>query len=306
MQWKLIQNATELTSNFISNLMPMEIASRVLMVTPTYFDVVDAINPHMLDPKTGAPNRVHKEQAQNQWNALKLAYQNLGASLKTTEGKPGLVDMVFCANQTLPFKTQKGCNAVLLSNMENDVRHKEVEFIASFFQSEGYQLCRPPDRTPETKFEGMGDILWWPGKRLLLGGFGPRTRKSSYHFISEIVESDVVLLELIHPKFYHLDTCLAILNSQAALACRTAFTEEGWKILNTLFPQLIEVDLDEADAPYFACNAHCPDQKHVLLQKGSLKVEASLRKAGFVPVPLDTSEFIKSGGSVFCMKMMYF
>jgi N-dimethylarginine dimethylaminohydrolase len=30
-----------------------------------------------------------------------------------------------------------------------------------------------------------------------------------------------------------------------------------------------------------------------------------LREAGFTPLELDTSEFIKAGGSVFCMKLMF-
>ena len=61
-----------------------------------------------------------------------------------------------------------------------------------------------------------------------------------------------------------------------------------------------------ADAPHFACNAHSPDGKHVLIQSSATRAMHALERAGFSPIPIDTSEFIKSGGSVFCLKLMLF
>ena len=62
----------------------------------------------------------------------------------------------------------------------------------------------------------------------------------------------------------------------------------------------------EADSPGFACNAHCPDEKHVIIQKGNAQSVALIKQHNFIPIEIDTSEFIKSGGSVYCMKLMYF
>jgi N-dimethylarginine dimethylaminohydrolase len=112
-------------------------------------------------------------------------------------------------------------------------------------------------------------------------------------------------LELKDPRFYHLDTCLSILGPQTALACREAFTAEGWATLENLFPQLLICPQAEANSPGFACNCHCPDGKTVVIQKGNLRTNALLREAGFGVTEVDTSEFIKAGGSVFCMKMMF-
>ena len=191
--------------------------------------------------------------------------------------------------------------------MADDTRHKEVTFIVEGLHRKfKYEASALESRRPETKFEGMGDCLWLPGKRLLLGGYGARTSKAMYTNIAAMAEAPVVALELVNPRFYHLDTCLAILNSTSALACREAFSPEGWSMLKRIFSTLIEVPLPEADSPAFACNAHCPDEKHVFLQKGCAYTEAQLSSVGFVPRALDTSEFIKSGGSVFCMKLMFF
>ena len=39
---------------------------------------------------------------------------------------------------------------------------------------------------------------------------------------------------------------------------------------------------------------------------GANEANAKLRSAGFNVVEVDTSEFMKSGGSVFCLKMMVY
>jgi N-dimethylarginine dimethylaminohydrolase len=152
----------------------------------------------------------------------------------------------------------------------------------------------------------MGDALWLPGYRFILGGYGFRSDEKVYQKLAQITQAPIALFKLNHPKFYHLDTCLSVLNSKTALACQDAFTSEGWLLLKSIIPSLIEVPLWEADFPYFACNAHCPDGSHVLLQKGCSVTMKFLLQEGFIPVELETSEFMKSGGSVFCMKLMFF
>ena len=43
----------------------------------------------------------------------------------------------------------------------------------------------------------------------------------------------------------------------------------------------------------------------MLIQKGNPVTKEGLETAGFRVLELDTSEFIKSGGSVFCMKLQH-
>ena len=138
------------------------------------------------------------------------------------------------------------------------------------------------------------------------GGFGYRTHESVYEDVGRLTDATIVLFELKNPRFYHLDTCLSILSDHSVLACREAFTDRGWQTLNQLFSDVIRVSSVEADSPNFACNAHSPDAKHVIIQKGCTATNLALEQRGFKPVECDTSEFIKSGGSVFCMKLMLF
>jgi N-dimethylarginine dimethylaminohydrolase len=274
----------------------------IFFVKPDAFDLVAAINAHMRD-ENGELHKVDKVRAQQQWKRLVDVYQQLGLKTTIMDHRPGCPDMVFCANQTFPFLDHEGHPSVILSNMWDETRHLEVSSLASQLERLGVHVHELPERKHETLFEGMGDALWVPGRRLICGGYGFRTDARIYETIHEITGTPIVLFELKHPKFYHLDTCLSLLDARSVLACREGFTAEGWAVLQRLFQRIIEVPLHEADAPGFACNAHCPDQQHVILQKGSTETCRSLRAFGFTPVEVETDEFIKSGGSVFCMKM---
>lgn len=283
----------------------MPYARGSFFVKPTFFNVDHAINPHMLD-ESGKPNQINFDVAQKQWKALVSTYESLGLEIQIFEPLKECPDMVFCANQSLPYLNKDGKPAALMSNMQDDCRQEEVASIESSLKNLGFEISYLPERTKDTLLEGMGDALWVPGKKIICGGYGFRTHESIYSLVSERLDASVVTFELKNPRFYHLDTCLSILDDKHVIACKEAFQDDDWKNLCTLFENVIEVPLSEADSPYFACNAHCPDRKHVILQEGSVKTEAGLKEYGFTPIPLNTAEFIKSGGSVFCMKQMYF
>ncbi len=279
---------------------PMPLPRRVLMVSPDHFDVEYVINPHM----EGHVGQVDRALARRQWEALRDTYRTLGFEVHVLDGVPGLPDMVFCANQTLPFLRGDGERGVVLSRMHAPQRRDEVPHIARFFEQQGYALVSIPDEVPGS-FEGMGDALWHPGHALLWGGYGFRTDQAVYEWLARELGVRVVALHLTDPDFYHLDTCLSLLDAGTALYVPAAFDEAGRALLHRLIPNLIEVPEREA-RELLACNAHCPDGRHVLIQKGCTETVARLRAAGFEPIELDTGEFLKSGGSVFCMKLMFF
>ena len=54
-----------------------------------------------------------------------------------------------------------------------------------------------------------------------------------------------------------------------------------------------------ADALAFGLNA-CSDGRNVVLAAGAVDLADQLAARGFEPIPLDTSELQKSGGSVKC------
>ncbi len=272
---------------------------RVLMTSPEHFRVEYVINPHM----EGHIGTVDPPRARAQWEALRVAYERLGFTVSTVAGAEGLPDMVFCANQTLPYLTPGGEKGAVLSRMHAEQRKAEVDHYARFFEGEGYAVT-PLDPDLPGDFEGMGDALWHPGRYLLWGGYGYRTDRQVYDRFTETLGFPVIPLSLTDPDFYHLDTCLAPLDEATALVYPGAFDEAGLEAIRAHFRRVIEAPEDDA-RNLFACNAHSPDGRHVIIQRGCTETNRRLSAAGYEPVEVDTDEYLKSGGSVFCMKLMF-
>ncbi|WP_420453962.1 dimethylarginine dimethylaminohydrolase family protein [Rubrivirga sp.] len=280
-------------------LPPIPRPGRVLMTRPDHFRVEYVINPHM----AGNVGEVDRGRATAQWEALRDAYERVGMEVVVVAGTPGLPDQVFCANQTLPYQTPGGERGVVLSRMHAAQRKPEVEHYERFFTGEGYEVHHLDADLPGD-FEGMGDALWHPGRYLLWGGYGYRTDRQVYDRFADSLGFPIVALELTDPDFYHLDTCLCPLDEETALYYPGAFTDEGIAAIRTHFRRTLEAPEAEA-RELFACNAHSPDGTHVLIQQGCADTNDLLRAGGYEPVEVDTSEFLKSGGSVFCMKLMF-
>lgn len=271
--------------------------TRVLMADPEHYAVEYVINPHM----AGHVGSVDRRRAREQWEAVRAAYAGLGYRVEVLPGAPGLPDLVFTANQSFPFLRPDGRRAVVLSRMASEQRRPEVEILRAWHEADGAEIVELEG--VEGPFEAMGDALWVPGRRVVCGGYGFRTDLAVYERLSEIVAAPIAAFELVDPRFYHLDTCLSLLDERTALWVPEAFTDEGAELLAALFPRLVEVPAREAEE-LFAANGHSPDGKHFLVQAGCTETVAAVRALGLEPIELDTSEFRKSGGSVFCMKLM--
>ncbi len=283
----------------LESLPVVPLPQQVLFVTPDHFDVQYVINPHM----EGNVGTVDFEKAREQWESLCRLYDSLGLSSHVLAGRPGLPDMVFCANQTLPFNDPANrSKGVILSRMHSEHRQKEVSSFDQYFRSIGYSIV-PLDDTIHD-FEGMGDAIWHPGRYLLWGGFGFRSSPEAYRFISESLGVPALMLKLEDPDFYHLDTCFSVLDESTVLIFPGAFDRTGLDLIRSVFETVLEAPEDESRA-LFACNAHCPDRRHVVIQAGCDRTISLLRSAGFEPIEVRTEEFLKAGGSVFCMKQMF-
>jgi N-dimethylarginine dimethylaminohydrolase len=273
--------------------------NRVLMVTPDHFTVQYAINPYMTDEK-GKLRQVDRERARAEWQGLVSAYTRLGFDVVCLPGEPDLPDMVFAANQSFPYwDAKEGRAAVVLSRMRSDFRKGEVEVFRRWYEEEGYLVLDPPAH----HFEGNGDCLPDPSFPLLWGAYGPRTELSVYSDLIRRTGFSVVPLELVHPDFYHLDTCFSLLGPDTVALLPEALAPDGLRLVRDRFSKVIEIDLAECRGR-FAGNCHSPNGKDVLLHPGADRFRGALEKQGFRTHEIPTGEFLKSGGSVFCLKMM--
>ncbi len=272
----------------------------VLLADPAHFIVEEIHNPHSAGAD-GAPNRVDATRARAQWDDLATAYLRLGCRVERLSAAPGLPDLCFSANPTLFLPTPAGGD-IWASRMTHASRRPEVELHRAWFRARGLAARELPETV--RRFEGGGDGIPHPGRFLLHAGSGPRSERAAWEAIAAAhPQMDVLLYELGDPRFYHLDTALAALDETRCLFVPEAFDRAGLDLLRAAFADPIAIPMDEA--MNFAGNAHCPDGRHVLLQRGSPRTEAALRERGFTPIPLDTGEFMKSGGSVFCLKQAF-
>ncbi len=255
----------------------------------------------------GKVGTVDTDLAKEQWQSLKDNYVEIGCEVKTVDAVEDLEDMVFAANQVLPGIDETGKPFALLGEMRHEKRRLEVPWYRQWFLANGYKIIMLSDAlesgSPCRVLKPRAMLLWHPGRKLLWGGYGSRTDKEAYPLIHKLLNVPIVLLRLNDPRFYHLDTCFCAINEETVMIYEGAFDSDGLRLIKHFFKNVISVS--EKDALNFALNAVAING-NVVLQKGSPGTVDALKAAGFNPIEVDTSEFMKSGGSVFCLKMMVY
>lgn len=270
------------------------------MVTPHGFRVEYAINPYMRD-ENGALKVVDAEKAHGQWHTLFELYRWLGLDVEILDGSELFPDMVFCANPIFPFIDSRERKTVLLAHMHAFERQGEIEYYRHWALTRGYNVVDPPHAV----FEGCGDAIWNFETGEVFGGYGYRTQLEAYEEVEKILGRDVHRLKICDPQFYHLDTCLSILRGDVVVFVEEAFDREGIALLERSFRHPIRILREEA-LNFFAGNCFSPNGKDVVLHPGANDLIKKLEPLNFTIHEVDTSEFMKAGGSVFCLKQTLF
>ena len=252
-----------------------------LMCPPEHYDVRYSINPWM-DPS----KPVDTGLAMAQWERLRETYLALGHQVHLIEPVPGLPDMVFAANAATVIG-----NRALIARYRYPQRSAEAPAYRDWFVANGFEV------TAESRFinEGQGDYLV-DGDRLL-AGTGFRTDRLSHHEAQELYGLPVISLTLVDPRFYHLDTALAVLGESRIMYHPGAFSIGSQQVLRRLYPDALLADRGDAEA--FGLNA-VSDGVNVVLPQVATHLIELLRERGYHPVGLDMSELHKSGGAVKC------
>ncbi|MFF4099582.1 dimethylargininase [Streptomyces sp. NPDC001903] len=254
---------------------------RYLMCRPTHFDVVYAINPWM-DPE----KPVDAGLAVLQWERLRELYRDLGHTVELIEPVPGLPDMVYAANGA----TVVG-GRVLGARFRNAERVAEGPAYLDWFRENGFTELHDPQYVNE----GEGDFLVTDGH--VLAGYGFRSDERGHREAEAFFGRPVIGLELVDPRYYHLDTALAVLDGDEIMYHPEAFAPAARALLETLFPDALLVSAQ--DAAVFGLNA-VSDGLNVVLPEAAEGLAGQLRERGFHPIGMDLSELLKGGGSVKC------
>ncbi|MFE7190190.1 dimethylargininase [Kitasatospora sp. NPDC057541] len=254
---------------------------RYLMCRPTYFTVEYTINPWM-DPARPTDTSL----AVRQWERLRALYEELGHTVELIDPVPGLPDMVYTANGATVVDGR-----VLVATFRHPQRAAESAAHASWFRAGGYREVRQAGYVNE----GEGDHLL-VGRRVLAGS-GFRTDPAAHAEVREVFGRQVLGLELVDPRFYHLDTALAVLADDQIMYYPAAFTPDSQALLRSLYPDAVLAEREDAEA--FGLNA-VSDGRRVLLPEAAKALAARVAEAGFEPVPVDLSELFKGGGGPKC------
>ena len=251
-----------------------------LMCRPTYFTVSYEINPWM-DRRTP----VDTPLAVAQWERLRDTYRDLGHTVETIDPVPGLPDMVYAANGATVVD-----GLVYSARFTHPERGPEGPAYLKWFADHGYVT-----HLAEHVNEGEGDLLTVGD--VILAGTGFRTSRDAHAEVARIFGREVVTLELVDPRFYHLDTALSVLDERTVALFPGAFSERSQEELRRRFPDAILVG--EADAAVLGLNA-VSDGRNVVVTKHAAQYAEDLRARGFTPIGVDLSELLKAGGGAKC------
>ncbi|WP_034593895.1 dimethylargininase [Hamadaea tsunoensis] len=259
---------------------------RYLMCRPTHFAVTYRINPWM-DPTAPYDTAL----AVAQWTELKRVYAELGHTIEEIDPIPGLPDMVFAANGATVIDGK-----ALAVQFRDAERADEGPAYADWLRHTGFDVTEA-----KAVNEGEGDILL--AGDVILAGTGFRTSHASHAEVQELFGRPVITLQLVDPRFYHLDTALAVLaHGDDGKPVNVAYLPEAFSpgsqaVLRRLFPDAVIATVEDAEV--LGLNA-VGDGETVVLPVQAVALAEALREAGYKTVGVDVSELRLAGGGPKC------
>lgn len=251
------------------------------MTAPTHFEVSYRINPWM-DPTIP----VDTDLAVSQWESLRRLYLDLGHDVQLVPPVPGLPDMVYAANGGLVAG-----GVAIAAEFRHPQRRPEGPAYAAWLSRAGVGPVHHLDGVNE----GEGDFLV-VGDRIL-AGTGFRTDRGAHQQVQTLTGLPVVSLELVDPRYYHLDTVISVLDDSTIAYHPEAFSPTAQHVLASLYPHAVIADA--ADAAVLGLNL-VSDGRNVVMSHAATHLAGQLSDAGFNPIPVDLSELLKGGGGVKC------
>ncbi|MEV7828888.1 dimethylargininase [Microbacterium enclense] len=262
---------------------------RYLMCRPEHFTVSYSINPWMEPSRPTDTNLALK-----QWQSLYDTYRQLGHDIELIDPVEGLPDMVYTANGGFVID-----GVAYGPKFRFRERAAEAPAFIDWFAANGFEVAEPVEVN-----EGEGDFLLVGDT--ILAGTGFRSTGDSHREVGEVFSREVVSLTLTDPRFYHLDTAIAVLDpvegpggvDKANIAyLPNAFDERSQAILRERYPDAIRVA--DSDGAVFGLNS-ASDGKNVIISPRAVGFEAQLRERGYTPVKVDLSELLLGGGGIKC------
>lgn len=271
---------------------------QLLMSPPDHFEVAYSINPWM-DPAQWSQDapRLARDAAEG-WAALRETYEGLGARVVVKPPAEGWPDLVFTANCAVVLDGKAILARYLKSERAGEEAHGQRMFSVLKSRGDVDTVCRTPEGV---YFEGAGDAIYDAGRALMWMGYGQRSCRSAHHTVEQVFGIPTVSLELVDPRFYHLDTCFCLLAGGEIVWHPAAFSDESARRVRAIAGRgLIEAPLE--DAEHLGVNSVCIGSD-VVMCHCSDTLRARLEALGYRVHVVPLGAFNRSGGAAYCLTL---
>lgn len=273
--------------------------AHLMMSAPDFFEVSYRINPWMEPAQWAVSAERLAADAKRGWALLKATYERLGAQVSVQPAQRGLPDLVFTANSAVVLDRKVVLARFLCPERRGEEVHNRAFFEELRARGVIDSVIEPP---AGLYFEGAGDAIWDRTRGVLWTGYGQRSSREMQQFLAQTYGVPVVALELVDPRFYHLDTCFCVLSGGDVLYYRPAFSPAALALIEDLVGRDRLIEASDEDALHLAVNSVCID-RDVVLCHASDALRARLAERGYHVhvVPLDS--FNRSGGAAYCLTL---
>lgn len=270
-----------------------------VLCPPDHFDVSYVINPWM-DPAAWASRRDELIAGCRQgWRELADALRQAGADIEILPAAPSVPDMVFTANIGFVLN-----GTAVLARFRHPERQREEPHISRFFEDllKRGRVERVLPCPNGLFFEGFGDAVWDVKRQRIWMGYGPRTSPEMAPMLRDIYGVSVTPLELIDPRFYHLDTALCALSGGEVLYVPDAFNAQGLAAIEAAVDKDRRLIVGEEDAVLLGANG-IPLGNHYICGGISEELRRTLAARGYQIETPAIAPFRLSGGAAYCLSL---
>jgi len=272
----------------------------LLLTDPTHFEVSYTINPWMR-PYAWAENPVgHLAAARRSFQSFVAALTAAGARLEIMPGVAGLPDMVFPANAAVVLD-----RLALLARFRHPERQGEEQHFQEHFRvlmERRFVLDEVAQIPPNCFQEGAGDCIWDAARGRFWAGYGQRSTRRAAAEVSAFFGRETTALELVSPRFYHLDVCFCPLSGGEIFYYPPAFSAVSLTAIRDVVAPEDLIEATDEDAARFNVNAVNIDDR-LVMAKASPELVARLAERGYRVSQVDVLPFIMSGGGAYCMAL---
>lgn len=271
----------------------------LLLTDPAHFEVSYTINPWMQPGAWAKDPAGHGAAARRSFRALAAALGAAGARLEIMSGVAGLPDMVFAANAAVVLD-----RLALVARFRHPERQGEERHFQDGLRAlTGRGLLDEVAQIPATCFqEGAGDCIWDAARGRFWAGYGQRSTRRAADEIACFFGREVTALELVSPRFYHLDVCFCPLSGGELLYYPPAFSAASLAAIREIVAPEDRIEARDEDAARFSVNAVNIGDR-LVMASAAPRLVAGLAERGYRVSEVDLLPFIMSGGGAYCMTL---